>query len=398
MAWLDRPQSQPYVTLATNSPGLIQRLVASVSSLISSAWSTRGDDPAEANGRDQPRRPAIKRRQVSAGGGGGSASVQLSQLSWDSYEASDQLEANDLEAGQDSQAASNSASGPLVDEDLTRVRVHGPGSVPGVPIVRIGDRLELECTGSGYPIDTLRWFRQGQVINTQSSSDFQTELSTVHVSWNTNPPQPQLYHSMQVAVNQSGPPPAGVAKGRRVGVAGTSQRAGSQQAPTTTLVSRLLIRQLQPRDTGLVMFECLAENSHGDRARSSLAVYIAEREQVDEARSKCPLEVAATMLLATNATSSGFQATEAQASSSSSSSSSSSLNDDDDSAALVKLAFKRQNPFRTALVLEGEPIELECPAAPVAATPPSSDTGGAQKTIGEQIDWFKWWPSTGAGE
>lgn len=222
-------------------------------------------------------------------------------------------------------------------QDPTRIAVSGPGSVPQTPIVRIGDRLELSCIVRGQPLESVRWFRQGQVVNVQSSSDFQTEIALVDLTTNLTTSRDSTSSSLQY------------------------------QAPMVS--SRLLIRQLQPRDFGLQIFECFAQNSLGDRARASLAIYVAEREQLDEAQAQCPLELE----LEDNSNSKQDSLPEMDTSEEPSG----------------RSLLRRHNPFRQTLVLEGEPIDLQCPNR---ASGPNSNAGH------HQIDWFKWAPPSSAGK
>jgi hypothetical protein len=251
-----------------------------------------------------------------------------------------------------------------------RVRVLGSGRLPQAPIVRIGDRLELNCLVQGYPVSSIRWFRQGQAVNLQSSNDFQTELSTFMLNGNSSGPAAKTTT--------------------------TPTTAGGDLA---VLVSRLVIGQLQLRDFGLQVFECFAHNSLGDRARASLAVYVAERGQIEWAQSWCPL-----VPLAAAAGRFNLHGAIPRPDPSSSAelpvvhSDGGGGGDDDDEGdndiddgrgggafqgqeagdfeAQQRALFVSRNPLRWALVLEGEPVELQCPV------------GGHQDE--HQIDWFKW--------
>lgn len=261
----------------------------------------------------------------------------------------------------------------LLDDDPSRVRVLGPGRVPQTPIVRIGDRLELNCLVRGHPIGSIRWFRQGQAVNVQSSNGFQTELSTFTPSANNNN-----------------------------NLANGSQPLGP--SASINLVSRLFIRQLQPRDFGLQIFECFVQNSLGDRARASLAVYVADRDQLERAQGWCPLAWSARSARITNQPFDSDEMEqdepESQQKQQQQQQTPNQEQEDDGTSDLgselqragqgdanvadeQRLLFTRRNPFRWALVLEGEPVELQCPGASVGS-------GGGEH---HQIDWFKWTPN-----
>lgn len=140
------------------------------------------------------------------------------------------------------------SNNPLLDEDPSRIQVSGKGLIRAPPIARVGGRLELECRGIGEPIDSIKWFRDGQAINTQSSSDFQVQIVD-HLE-------------------------------------ADSSRVDSNNQ--LRLLSSLTINHLQAKDVGLSMFECFGSNLLGDRARAGLAVLVAESSQIEWARSVCP--------------------------------------------------------------------------------------------------------------
>lgn len=247
------------------------------------------------------------------------------------------------------------------------IQVRGRGLIKQPTILMVGQRLQLQCLASGYPIDNVRWFRDGQQINTQSSNDFQIEIQT-----NINNFQPQ--QQLDTKANE--------------------QQSNKEEEQ---LLSTLIIRQLQPKNVGFIMFECFAQNSAGDRARAGLPVFVVERHLIDWARANCPLPPPSSgwWLAATEAGSA--QQSEPAASSLSNNYNNSSaaativgdLLDYDyvvdgggkelqqagqlDSApfelasiwrskeSFANFIFKRYNPLRRALLIESEPFELICP-------------------------------------
>lgn len=126
------------------------------------------------------------------------------------------------------------------------IKVQGPGRVPNVNSIRVGQRLQLDCLASGFPIDEVRWFKNGQLINIQSSQDFQMEISSFQ--------HPQVIRTPS----------------------GGHTSSQNQHPQLNQHLSTLTIRQVQPKDAGLQMFECHAFNNLGDRARAGLPVLVVE--------------------------------------------------------------------------------------------------------------------------
>lgn len=259
----------------------------------------------------------------------------------------------------------NNAKNRLLEEEPTRIQVRAAGSVPVTPIVRVGDRLQLDCIGSGHPIDSVRWFRDGRLINTQSSSDFQTEISAEFKraqELDHQEPAAGQWQSMATDYVQDTPAPEAIG-----GLGGQRER----------LLSSLLIRQLQPRDSGLIIFECFVQNSLGDRARAAASVLVLERHLLEWARRACPVRLARNASALAPADNDEH---EGQQDDTDSLSAYLHHRQDNWGSAAVLAAFRRQNPVRTALLIEGEQAELVCPLA--AAQWDQSAAG--------RVEWLKW--------
>lgn len=175
------------------------------------------------------------------------------------------------------------------------VRVRSRGHIKPAPLIQVGQRLQLNCwLRSGYPVDSIRWLRNGQPINTQSASDFQVEI---------------LNH-----------------------IADANQANPNDQA---VLLGSLVVPQLQPSDSGSIMWECIASNSLGDSARAGQLVLVAERNQMDLARSLCSVPPGGNKQL-----------------------------DSDEEVAeestLARLLFGQSNPYLSAVLLEQDSAELSC--------------------------------------
>jgi len=218
-----------------------------------------------------------------------------------------------------------------------RIQAGGRGHIGAPPIARIGAQLQLNCLASGNQVDSIRWFRNGRAINTQSSSDFQVEIST-----RAMPERPEL-----------------------------ALEGGER------LLSSLLVRQLQPSHSGLQLFECFARGSLGERARAGLAVFVAEQRLLEWAKSECPL--------ASQEAAPGERQAE-------------SLEEEEEEEDGEELAwsaqpgaslFRRHNPLARALLLEGEQAELVCPTEGV-----EEETGSAanRSLVAAAPSWQRLFP------
>lgn len=225
----------------------------------------------------------------------------------------------------DKKSDQKSANSDLFDQDdstssrLHKIRVEGPGKIEPPPIVLVGERLQIDCLASGSPIDEAKWFRNGQAINIQSSQDFQVEI--------TRSP----------GFNES-------------------SRGGY------VIISTLTVRQVQPKDTGVQVFECFGHNNLGDRARAGITVLIVDPSQVDWAQFQCPVSVAHSIGGQSNATvilRNDLQSPIDHQSDHISSS-------DGDrwewlTASSRGLKYLAANQFSEAVIMEAEGVELSCP-------------------------------------
>lgn len=250
------------------------------------------------------------------------------------------------------------ATGYLDEPRPARIRVKSGGSIESPPMARVGDRLQVDCLGSGYPIELVRWFRNGQAISIQrDSSDFQTEISSEY---------------KEDAKDAAHLEPDDQERNQEA----NQEEDNDQQQQR--LLSSLLVRQLQPRDVGLLTFECFGQNSLGERWRASRSVFVAEPSLLDWAERSCP-----TQMTLTNVSSGrDFQQDELAGWTGSSAPNGQLMMDSDRattttrSAALA--AFKRENPVQTAVLVEGEQVDLFCG--------PHWDRQGQQR----HFEWLKW--------
>lgn len=268
----------------------------------------------------------------------------------------------------------------------SRIQVQGSGLIEPPPIVRVGERLQLDCLGSGHPIEIVKWFKNGQVINTQSSSDFQIEITSIGDN--------NILSAGNTLINDD--------------IASLNQQITNSQVTTNT-ISSLVIRQLQPRDAGLAMFECFTYNSFGDKARAGLAIMIVERQLVDWARSVCLINNNVEESSTTNSSWSssngrlwemadgsdgGRQQEQADLGIS--------LPEYHNSMALEEqefanndwpsnsLIFKRNNPLKQALLLESEPVELSCPSQRFLRSNLLIQLPPATQNLSARLDWRRW--------
>lgn len=256
-------------------------------------------------------------------------------------------------------------------EEWRHVKVtSGAGKVPNLPHFHVGQRLELQCLASGQPIDSIKWFRNGQAITAQTSADFQMEISNT------------LLSSDQRVASENGQ---------------QDEQHGKEARLKWSSV--LLIKQLQPRDVGVQVFECFASNALGDRERASLLVHVAERHRSMEptasrwnrsSAGRCPLE---TFL---GDSMQPYEQVDSSAASSwwwsniGAAKSSWRQGAEDEPQAPSSAPFSPTlNVQESALLIEGEPVELICPSAQVSL---SSSTSLASNQFQQQqrIDWFKW--------
>lgn len=185
------------------------------------------------------------------------------------------------------------------------IEARGAGVLRAPHIVRMGDSLRVECRGAGAPIDSVRWLRNGALLTANAAADLQLEVSD---EW--------------LDLEQQQAAPGGF-------------NATTRQHATSMLLSSITMRQVQPRDVGLLMFECHAGNALGERARAQRAVFVAERNELEVARA-----TPAACDIATPATDAD-----------------STMHDGEFALAV----FRRANPWRRAVLLEHEPAELRCP-------------------------------------
>lgn len=263
----------------------------------------------------------------------------------------------------------------LLDLEPGRVQVLGSGSIEAPPVVQVGQLLRLNCRGRGHPIETVRWYKNGQLINTQSSNDFQVQITT-NTSFTTNSKQQERDDNNN--------------NKKELLAANESQR----------VLSSLLVRQLQPKDVGLSMFECFAQNSLGDRARAGKLVFVLEQPVLEWARSLCPIKQQQQQPTAGNR----LQVVAANPASELANELDEALDDDldldfGDSASLALAAsdtlaasrsaslFRRHNPMLRALVLEAEPVELQCPLALVG---PDLANESAVAHLRWPVEWRRW--------
>lgn len=264
---------------------------------------------------------------------------------------------------------------PLIEFSPNRVQVRGVGVLAEPPIVRVGDQLQLECRANGFPIDGVKWFRNGQAINTQSSQDFQVEISSRPLLQ-----QVRLFGNGSVDGSNSAleefdeerDADEDADEGDQLtDYAATElnqrlQQTAKDQETNLRPLSVLTIRQVQPKDSGFQMFECFAYNSLGEQTRAGQLVLVAERRLIDWTRAQCPLvrspSGALKLSLAPEASDSSLSGAADSWQEQDLSAGSWPKRDDSLDGRSAQLAiFRRQNPMLRALVLEAEPVELRCP-------------------------------------
>lgn len=286
----------------------------------------------------------------------------------------------------------------LLEEEMNRIQVQGSGLIEAPPIVRVGERLQLDCLGSGYPMEVVKWFKNGLAINTQSSSDFQVEITPVFGVGKSN--------GIDTNLNEDIITPTPNQAATKIS---SSPFASSQAA---TVVSSLIIRQLQPRDSGLAMFECFTYNAFGDKARAGLAVMIVERQLVDWARSVClvnnnhnregqPLNSSSLngrQQQQWGETDSNVQSQNSEldltgVGSSEFNHNSMLLEDQEfnsDWLTSNNLIFKQNNPLKRALLVESEPVELSCPSQRYLRSNHLMQQPGMQQNFSARLEWRRW--------
>lgn len=218
------------------------------------------------------------------------------------------------------------------------IRVTSRGLIANPPILLVGQHMQLNCFASGFPIEQVRWFKNGHLINLRSASDFQIEIQTFE-------------------------------QGR------TTEQASGDEV-TSVLISSLIVRQLQPKLTGFNMFECFAQNSAGDRARASRAVFIADPKLLQWASkslaSQCVEDQQENELFQDDDDDNGWAGIPESAEQERAESlgfmmamSRLRLLTSDTSSAnnYANAILRRNNPFRRALIFEFEPAELTCPTS-----------------------------------
>lgn len=276
----------------------------------------------------------------------------------------------------------------LFEEESSRIQVQGSGLIDGPPIFRVGERLQLDCLGSGHPIEIVRWFKNGQAINTQSSSDFQIEITSIGGNNILNNPNEMLINEDMVSLNQ--------------------QQMSSSQS-SEIILSSLVIRQLQPRETGLAMFECFTYNSFGDKARAGLPIMIVERQLLDWARSVCLVNNREENSGSNNNSAwsgsvkqwgaysgGGQEADPASIGLPEYRSNAMAIEEGDefgnDWSSSNSLIFKRNNPLKQALLLESEPVELSCPSQRFLRSNllMQQQQQAATQNLSARLDWRRW--------
>lgn len=243
---------------------------------------------------------------------------------------------------------SEQQSGSLLDTEPQRLQLRGPGSIAAPPVVQVGQLLRLECRARGHPIESVRWFRNGELISAQSANDFQVEISE------------QLSGANQAKEDNQTDEDDDLSDER------PTDRGNLLSEDPDRLISALIVRQLQAKEAGLSVFECFAQNSLGDRARAGKLVFVAERTTLEAARASCPL-----------------QSNESQPE----------VEESDNlfnmRASVYSRAasiFSKHNPILNALVLESEPVEMRCLCA---LSEPSGDTNASAPQY-RQVEWRRW--------
>lgn len=282
-------------------------------------------------------------------------------VSWFGFSSSSSSSERELTRAAISAGRSQREKRAASEEDSGRIQVRGAGVVQAPPVMKVGERLQLDCFGSGHPIEIVKWFKNGRAINTQSSSDFQVEI--------------RGRESLQEQIESS------------------SVKKKSEEATSgRTLLSSLLIRQLQPRDAGLHMFECFAYNSFGDKARAGLALVVLERQLAEWARSVC-------LVMNTSTSTSGAQ----EDNQDNYLADYSELSQDQDfvpswrmgeSSAISSFAniLRRLNPFKRALLLESEPVELSCLPERFSRlnSPKNHASASNSNNMSARLEWRRW--------
>lgn len=225
---------------------------------------------------------------------------------------------------------------PASERRPAAVQVRGRAHIKPPAVFSVGQRLRLLCLGSGFPIEGVRWFRNGQPLSAQNSQDFQLEISAAE---------------------------RGHAHAQEDGAA---------------VLSSLFIRQLQPKHVGLSVFECFAHNALGEQARAGQLVVVADESLLESARASCPLRegvaaAGAPELEPEPDDESLFEELESGASPFA-------WPAEFKSTDKLSALMKQHNPFARALLLDSEPAELECPTA----------AGERSGNASGRVEWRRW--------
>ncbi|KAG9509222.1 hypothetical protein GZH46_02270, partial [Fragariocoptes setiger] len=161
-----------------------------------------------------------------------------------------------LDSTSTSSALSQHTTTTTTTRQQQQIKARGDALVTRVHVARVGQRVEVNCTGSGHPIDSVKWLRNGQQVDAVSMP----ELEVV------TPPS-----IMTAAVD------AGVFSSSSSSAANNNDNAQASNSYAT--LSTLVVRRVQADDIGLTMFECYAYNALGESARAAIALYVLDQTQ-----------------------------------------------------------------------------------------------------------------------
>ena len=262
-------------------------------------------------------------------------------------------------------------------EDWRRVRVSaGPGKMPQLPVLLVGQLVELRCAAAGQPVDSLLWFRNGQLMEPKGGPQ-SVELELLELGGTSET--------------------VGTGSGTGSGAASASGASSGGRLGAAQLVARLRLR-LEARDVGVQVFECFGSNALGDRKRAGLLLEVRARAGETAGWTRCPL---ASLLGDLGAQQVAGRSSQQQQQAPNwwwRAPADSQPAGDEAELEPQGLSAGQLDASHSALIVEGEPVELVCPsggpadqqAERAAQDELARDKSAHSTPAALKVDWLKW--------